>query len=165
MIISPNFINGNEICNWTLNIDMVGGTPPFQFFWDDSNTSGDQSLSNLCAGTTIKLKVVDQRNCSIESDITIPFTPTPSNNETKLFPNPVKDYVAVQFTLNEDASQIKAIIYDNAGRKIHELGNFSGKEGINEFSFSMAPLSQGKYQLMLFNGEEVIVNKPFIVAY
>lgn len=165
MIVSPNFISGNDICKWTVNIDMIGGTPPFQYFWDNSTTPGEQSMANLCAGTVIKLKVVDQRNCSIESDIKIPYTPTPSNNEAKLFPNPVKDYVAVQFTLSNEANQITAIIYDNAGRKIHELGDFSGKEGINEFSFSMAPLSQGKYQLMLFHGDEVIVNKPFIVAH
>ncbi|RZS93569.1 SprB repeat-containing protein [Aquimarina brevivitae] len=52
-------------------LDVIGGTPPYTYFWNDSNTaSTDNSFTNLVAGSYHVL-ISDDKGCTIEQTITM----------------------------------------------------------------------------------------------
>jgi hypothetical protein len=77
------------------------------------------------------------------------------------FPNPVVDIVSVKFELSEPKA-LNFVLYDVSGKEVRVLLREYIKPGVQQFSFSMQPLSQGVYFLKIFNDKEVIATEKLI---
>ena len=58
-------------CDGFINIDVVGGVPPYSYQWSGDSFSTNQDLSSICSGS-YTLTVIDSNNC--EENITIELT-------------------------------------------------------------------------------------------
>ena len=141
-------INNDDLCNHQLMINVVNGTPPYQFYWDESDTpTTSNSNGGYCAGDTVIVRVSDAKSCTTSRTYRVPFANLP--NGVSVYPNPSDDIAAAKFTLEQDA-MVRAELYDESGRLVKILLEKQAKKGLNEFVFSMAPLAQGMYTVAIF---------------
>lgn len=139
-------------CDNTIEAQVVSGYPPYTFVWNDGSETSDNTFSGLCANDTVQCSVTDARGCTETTTYVLPISPLENGN---IYPNPTADEAAVQFEVSED-SQVTARLYDDNGRLVKEISTLPAKEGLNEFSFSLQPLSSGIYTLILTDGDSVI---------
>ncbi|MBI4649080.1 MAG: hypothetical protein HY738_21445, partial [Bacteroidia bacterium] len=67
-ITTVNNITCYGLCNGSLTVSATGGTPPYQYFWNDPMTQTTATATGLCAGNYI-VSVIDLNSCiSISSD-------------------------------------------------------------------------------------------------
>ena|GEM_PF-1781499 len=77
----------------------------------------------------------------------------------KVFPNPFRDQVTIQFNMVPDVTKVQARVYDVLGRMVADFSN-TIKSGYNSFSWNGAgtdgiSLPTGTYMLKVTNGTEV----------
>jgi outer membrane protein assembly factor BamB len=72
------------------------------------------------------------------------------NNEFKIFPNPLKDFLQIQFTA-EPKNQLQVQIYDLSGRL---LQNESLQRGQLLYQIAVGGLNEGAYLLQINDGEK-----------
>ncbi len=58
------------LCNGSISINVIGGTPTYSFQWDDPNTQTSQNLANVCAGQ-YHVTITDTNGCGIDSVFTV----------------------------------------------------------------------------------------------
>jgi hypothetical protein len=142
-----------NICNNTVNLNILYGEAPFEIFWTTPNFSGLSSalsMNNLCQGDTVSVTVSDSRGCQESIIFIIPKANL--ENGVSVFPNPSSDMIAIQFNLDE-ASLIKVELYDHNGRLVKVIREQHTKEGLNELTFSLNPLAAGQYAVVLYKNE------------
>lgn len=142
------------VCENDLAIQVTNGVEPLQFFWNDEETTSESSVFlNACSGDTIRVRVADSRGCETETWLRVPFIETsPGIN---VYPNPVSDIAAAKFTLEEDA-QVRAELFDEAGKLVSILIDRQAKKGLNEFVFNTSSLAQGMYAVAIFADGKMI---------
>jgi hypothetical protein len=154
MQVALTFNNPNGGCNNTANVQITGGQSPYTI--NNSTTSGTQNnlatFSGICAGDTITTTVTDARGCSIMVQQVLPKNElAPGIN---VYPNPSDDAVAVQFNLEKDA-MIAIELFDMSGKLVKRIDAQPVKQGLNELTFSIAPLSAGLYSLVLIEDGKI----------
>lgn len=98
------------------------------------------------------------------NDLTLNTSETRAvKTESTLYPNPVSDYINLDFELREN-KVITFEICDINGRLVSELLRDKGKAGLNRFSFRTNDLKEGIYFLMIKYENEVIEHKKFVVT-
>lgn len=88
-------------------------------------------------------------------------TPKNSMNEMSLYPNPTSDLMNVTITLDKK-DYLQFEVYDITGKLIKVLLRDRVKAGINNFSFSTAPLSNGIYFLKVTSATKEILTQKFV---
>ncbi len=58
-----------NLCDGTIALNFISGTPPYQMLWSDGSTGG-QALNNICAGIYIA-EITDANGCTILIEDTI----------------------------------------------------------------------------------------------
>lgn len=98
------------------------------------------------------------------SEIATPNTVPTSVNEiksesgVKSFPNPTKDFVDVQFSV--DAKQkVRIELFDIEGKLVKVLADDYVKAGKNQVSFSLLPLKNGIYFVRITGSNGLILNE------
>jgi len=118
--------------NGSIEIDLNGGLPPYNFLWDNGVISGN--LENVEAGTYC-LTVTDAYDCVITQCYEVGENTAVSNDEveglTKLdvFPNPATDNAILTFEL-EKPQEVKISIVDMTGKEVwsHNAGMVRSRE-------------------------------------
>jgi hypothetical protein len=152
--LSFSLVEDKEICQQEVIVEVVNGTPPFTYYWDNENQASTYNQkANLCAGDTVHVWVVDAKGCSTEGKYRIPFGFY--SEDANVYPNPVNDIAAAQFQLNED-KVVRVELFDQSGRLVHVLVEKEAKKGLNEFIFSMTPLASGLYTVVISSSNEVL---------
>ncbi|HEY0031320.1 MAG TPA: T9SS type A sorting domain-containing protein [Bacteroidia bacterium] len=82
-------------------------------------------------------------------------------NTLSLFPNPTSDLMNISVSL-EKPEYLSFEIYDITGKFVKVLLRDKVKAGINNFSFSTSPLSNGIYLLKVTSGSKEILTHKFI---
>ena len=72
------------------------------------------------------------------------------NNSIKLYPNPVKDIVTIDFMVHEE--EVLLQLFSSGGRKIRDLLNRNFSPGPHTETFDLPQLPPGSYYLVLSNG-------------
>lgn len=153
-------INYESLCSHSISVEPISGTPPYMYYWQNSNESTSNNIfNNVCAGDTVQVTVVDQKGCSYTEAIYV--SPKTINSNSSVFPNPSSDLTAVQFELENDAL-IKVELYDMNGKRVQVIKEQFTKKGLNELSFSTAPLSAGVYQILLFADDQYLEEHRFV---
>ena len=62
-------------CDGSASVNAVGGTSPYTYAWNDSNSQSGTNASNLCGGA-IEVTITDANGCEVTLDETID-SPTP----------------------------------------------------------------------------------------
>ncbi|MCB0820309.1 MAG: T9SS type A sorting domain-containing protein [Bacteroidetes bacterium] len=137
-------------CAGTFTVTTYNASEPVEYFWN--GTSGGSVYNTACAGDSVFLTVRDARGCSASLELVA----NASAPQGVIFPNPVLDQMYLQFTL-EQASLLKAEIFDVSGRLVAELIQTQAKQGLNELQFNLFPLAQGVYFVRLTaDGKEIL---------
>ena len=78
-----------------------------------------------------------------------------SLNPFKIYPNPASDIVNISNSQGE-YSTISIVLYDNIGRKVKTI------KGVNRFSTE--GLENGLYQMVIFEGDELLLNQKLLIS-
>ena len=142
----------HSFCDVRIEATPIGGTAPFEYAWNDNDFSSDNTFTGACVNDTVQCVIKDARSCIDTLRYIVPPKAIGSGN---VYPNPTNDLIAVQFQI-EEAQPVYLEIYDAGGRLVKKLETIPAKKGLNEYQFSMSPLSQGVYTLLLFANDQVI---------
>lgn len=153
-------IDYESLCNHSVSVEPISGTPPYSYYWQNSNeASSNNTYQDVCSGDTINVTVVDQKGCSHTQDIYV--DPKAISSSSSLYPNPSTDLTAIQFELESDAV-VKVELYDMNGKLLKVIKEQNTKKGLNELTFSTAPLAAGTYQVVLFADDEYLEEHRFV---
>lgn len=83
--------------------------------------------------------------------------------EMILSPNPAKDMMRVDFSL-EEASQLQVEVFNATGQRVQQLGATNFNNGRNNLTLDVSQLSNGVYFLRMFNADREL-NRRFIVQH
>ena len=152
-------------CNQKITVNVTGGQPPYSYSWDNDVANDSNSTTGICFGGNATVTVTDARGCTFQQYV-YGYFPTGIKEEIKnqnaiAYPNPFIDDLSVEFTLLKD-QKISAVIYDIAGRKVADVLQQTARKGLNELTFSLAPLQPGNYILQVASEEGVIFNKKIV---
>ena len=59
-----------NLCDGSATVDLLDGTLPYTYIWDDPNSQGTETANNLCPGT-YNVTITDANGCSSTSSATI----------------------------------------------------------------------------------------------
>jgi hypothetical protein len=144
-----------ESCTNSASITVKNATEPYEYYWNNNSVTLVNELTNLCAGDSLTVKIVDINGCTSSENQYIPYANLASG--IYAYPNPSSDIIATQFTLENDLL-VKAELFDDQGKLIDLLLEKNAKKGLNEFSFSIEPLATGTY-IVLITSEGKTIEK------
>ncbi len=146
---------------------ISGGTEPYYYLWstgEDTNIITDTLIDDI----KFSLTITDSNGCIDSATINVTVN-TPSFLEDeelykfKIYPNPVKDFVFVEYTLTE-ASLIKIDVIDINGRIRKSLYNKEQLPGFYSLSLNLRQygINPGIYILRFNIENEIIYRNIFI---
>jgi len=139
----------NSFCNKVIKATPYGGVGPFEYSWNDNNYSSDNLFKGGCTNDTVQCIVRDARGCFDTLNYVIPPNASSAGN---IFPNPTSDLVSIQFMIDQPQA-VYIEIYNTSGRLVKKLETLAAKKGLNEYIFSMTPLANGIYSILLISNE------------
>lgn len=133
---------------------VSGGTPPYNFSWNDPLNQTTQTAIDLCAGTYV-CTISDQGGCEIQLTTTIALVGLVegwlSNGELIVSPNPFNDYIELRNNGEEVFDFLHISIRDLHGKLIYNSS--SDLIEINSVkTLNTSSLSKGVYFLELRKG-------------
>ncbi|SFT73789.1 Por secretion system C-terminal sorting domain-containing protein [Lishizhenia tianjinensis] len=133
--------------NGTATANVTGGTPPYEYVWDNGDQTQTQTTVQLGVQTVV---VTDDNGCETTASVTTVVGLDDVNplNAVRVYPNPTIHILNIDITeLNNVAVDIA--LYDNTGRLVHQL---SGAQN-QVVQFNTSELARGLYTLKLQNGK------------
>jgi len=111
----------------SVEIDLNGGLPPYQFYWDNGAIS--QNLQNVSSGTYC-ITVKDAYDCEmtqcyeVGEAMQVGYEEIEGINELTLYPNPATEYTILSLDL-ETSKEVEIQILDMTGRELiqYHAGN------------------------------------------
>lgn len=68
--INTNSVKCNGFCDGSVSLNIIGGTPPYSFLWNDNNPTTNYTRNNLCAGN-YSVTVSDAAGCTSQTSFLI----------------------------------------------------------------------------------------------
>ena len=119
--------------------------------------SGSYGISRM----TIPKNVSETWVAALKSPDSVRVPDPPKTFDATAFPNPTRDFVNLNFSL-EESGPIQIQIYDISGRLVKVLYNDVAKKGSNLLTFSTQPLQRGMYIIVIRNGDDMIIQEKVI---
>lgn len=145
-----------------IEIDLNGGLPPYQFYWDNGSISAN--LQNVPSGTYC-VSVTDAYDCTVTQCYEISEALNVANetieglNSLDIFPNPATEYSI----LNLDLDTPKAVqlqIIDITGREL--LHENIGQITETAFYINTSEYAKGIYFAKIIIEEKIITKKMMV---
>ena len=147
--IESNDANCNAVCDGSLVSTVTGGTLPYTYSWDDSNSQTTASAFNLCDGT-YNLTVIDNNSCSVITNGTVaepsPLTITLDNQTNESCVNACDGILSVSVS---GGSSPYTYLWDNPAA--------SNGTSINN-------LCQGSYKLTVSDNAGCTSNETYTIT-
>jgi len=160
--LALSLLEQTSLCDNQLQLQISAGEAPYKMAWSSNNSeiySTAFNVGGLCATDTVMVTVTDNRGCS--ASITYVVPPKSLEEGVSVFPNPSSDLMAIQFMLDIDA-YIRVALYDDNGRLVKVLREEQTKAGLNELSFSLQPIAEGIYSLVILKDETLFETHKII---
>ncbi|RFC54953.1 T9SS type A sorting domain-containing protein [Brumimicrobium aurantiacum] len=151
-------VENYELCNTTLKASTIGGVAPFEYSWNNETFTSDNQYIGGCTNDTVQCIVRDARGCIDTLNYIIPPN---TNSSGSIYPNPTSDFAAIQFTI-EEPQTVYLEIYNSNGQLVKRLETLPAKKGLNEYLFTMDPLSTGVYTVQLISNEEILKQEKIV---
>lgn len=113
--VSVNTISQSSSQLGSMNINVSGGTPPYDYLWDDGSTT--ENILGVEAGD-YTVTITDQSGCISIQDVEVEFATSTDNGERQnisIYPNPTSDIVTVDFPEKTEGTMY---VYNNLGKLI-----------------------------------------------
>lgn len=161
--VEMNFTSDNGSGNGSAFVAVNGGTPPYNFTWNDPSNQNKDTAVNLVAGV-YTVEVTDNNGCitsdSIEVDLLntgIEYNTRPL--ELKPFPNPGNG--SFRIVANGVKGYIKIDIYDVFGNKVYSDKTFNSGV-IMAKTINIPDAKPGLYFIKAESGKKTTINKYII---
>jgi len=152
-------------CLQKITVNATGGIPPYSYVWESDVANDSNSVTGVCFGETDTLTITDSRGCMyvqyVEGGFPTAVDELSTISKTAVYPNPFIDNLSIEFSMEKD-QKITANIYDITGRKVADILQQTARKGLNELTFSLAPLKAGTYILRIESEGEKILNKKIV---
>jgi hypothetical protein len=153
--IETTIAQGIGGCQKTLQVNAYNAEFPIEVTAISDHNVNQESITDICAGDTVIFRVTDNRGCTKEQQVIIPFYSV--SEEINVYPNPTIDWVSYQFNMPQDGL-VTTKVFNDLGQMVQEVTQMKAKQGLNEFSMSLAPLAAGNYNIVLFYESKAIDN-------
>jgi len=134
-------------------------------WYENGNILMGENASTLLVSSLINANysdIVTENGCSsVPSDIisiSVGVDELSENFNFKIFPNPFKENISINYTL-KNAKQVYMCIYDMTGREIMLLASSYQEKGKHQVNFNAAILKQGLYYYNIQAGENRFTGK------
>ncbi len=149
--------HGQDCNGFASAVDVLGGTAPYSYLWDDNAATATYNVMSLCPGL-YQVIVSDSHNCTSQDtirilDTTVGIDELGNNEVISIYPNPNK---TGQFFINLseiNSNEVELIkVLDSSGKLITTFAN----DGITEM-IELKDISAGINVLQIFfkNGKSV----------
>ena len=92
--VSTTLASGPTDTNGTASVTILTGTPPYQYYWSDTNQDITPAVTGLAPGTYL-VDIYDSSNCFIEDTVVISFSngviSIGGNHAVRIYPAPATD--------------------------------------------------------------------------
>lgn len=143
-----NIVSNECIDNQLMvDIDVLGGTPPYSYLWSDG--SEEEDLTSTDVSATFSVSVLDSLNCEYSiGDIscTVGIEDSGKMHEPKVYPNPNNGVVFI----DSNTPLERVIVWDTSGRIVFDFG----KEKLSNKELNISRLSKGCYLLQIMTNSE-----------
>lgn len=137
----------------SINLTISGGTAPYNFFWEDGNTS--QNRTELLPGN-YKVTVTDANGCPAMTTATVGFIGTFGCVEIPQIITPNNDGFNDEWRIrNIDLyPQAEVLVYSRWGKLVYKSRNISADPWDGRFNGSLMPTDSYHYILYLNDGSK-----------
>lgn len=145
-----------------IEIDLNGGLPPYQFYWDNGSISAN--LQNVPAGTHC-LTVTDAYECVVTQCYEISEALNVANetieglNSLDIFPNPANEYSILSLDLDTPKA-VHLQIIDITGREL--LNENIGQIAQTAYYINTSEYAKGVYFAKIIIAEKIITKKLIV---
>ncbi|MBK8701048.1 MAG: hypothetical protein IPN29_16520 [Saprospiraceae bacterium] len=115
LIIEDIVVTESGNGSYILSAAVQGGRRPYQYYLDTISTIQSDSVFEGIVMGTHTIRVLDSAACSVEKAVVISGTHDWEEGNFKVGPNPVKDYLVIQY-FGDKNEEVDLEIYDISGR-------------------------------------------------
>ena len=114
-------------------------------------------------GSVIEIAITDIQKITFDNITDIPSTTTLALDmmKMKLFPNPAKEYLNIEYTLTEDGP-VTLEVYSITGQLVHSASLGMQKSGEYQYQWSSSKVAPGTYISAIRQNQGVITRKVII---
>jgi hypothetical protein len=152
-------------CDGSASVTANGGSPPYNYLWNDGSAQTTAMATNLCAGTY----TVEITDCVGETEsMTVTLTlQTPTSTQklegpdfVKLYPNPATKTAYIKIHLKQETS-VLLNVFNSSGQLVINR-NYGNLNGAYTLPLITSRLSPGIYALNLQYGNRFETKKLII---
>ncbi|NNM15252.1 MAG: T9SS type A sorting domain-containing protein, partial [Bacteroidia bacterium] len=144
----------------TVTVNVTGGVPPYNYFWNTNPPQTTQTATNLPAGTYL-VQVTDQTGSSSSIFCFATITCSNAKNSSAIsndenndwsimvYPNPTDGAINLNYFADEE-QRIVVEFRDMTGRVVHAV-NETATLGANQHRYDLSSLPKGIYFIIVQN--------------
>lgn len=160
--LSITVLNDSVIaCTGTLIANVVGGTGPYTYLWNDIAAQTTDTAVNLCPGTYMVM-ITDDNGCtmSVSADVvtTTGIEAITANSNISIYPNPSAGTIVIESSFASE-QQVRITLVNVLGEQVMIIdeGKLSGAYFRN---VDISSLDAGIYYIQALEGNKIVsVNK------
>ncbi len=144
----------------TATVLVFGGTPPFNYTWDDPANQTDSVATGLSKGT-YNIIVTDANGCSVTKSVEITSTDgiqRPQISDISIYPNPVNDRLRV---ILGSSHATHVILINSLGQEVYYIS----LNGEKQTDLDVSELPAGIYLLKIIESQSTLFVESVIVEH
>lgn len=151
------FIADDGSGNGEVLASAVGGTPPYQYVWDDPNNSSGKHVTGLTAGT-YSVTITDSNGCQIVRMVVVPLqigiNASPEFGKVSIVPNPANDHATLSFNY-QSQGEVQVVVYNIVGELMERF--IASKSPQTTIGIDLSDWPSGWYSVELLGDKDKVV--------
>lgn len=151
-----------NVNNGSINAQVLGGTPPYQYNWSSGDTI--PNLDSLEAGT-YNLSITDANNCFTEGEVQLIVSSIyqhPVFAAVRLFPNPASQFAQLEWQLDQPV-ELNLNIYSLNGQVLHQENLPAQRQ--YQHKIDLTNYQEGQYLVALRSKQGELLYSAWLVVF